>query len=213
MDYSTMARKMLEVSAKYARQYVKAQLQKDASNRYSLKAEWVLPSLRNKYGLREGSYIGKWVNVLCDGKSILIWLNPFDSTAELNICDGATFCPDIVLGINLIPGSIAHDVIYLELEAIAKAFGIDVNVIRKLADDVFKSVNLAENEGKAGAKTITSLTYWAVRIGGGIYHKPSKLVMLVVALSIATAGCAGCVSTDFDNPEDYQSPTYERVTE
>ena len=168
MDYSTMARKMLEVSAKYARQYVKAQLQKDASNRYSLKAEWVLPSLRNKYGLREGSYTGKWVNVLCDGKSILIWLNPFDSTAELNICDGATFCPDIVLGINLIPGSIAHDVIYLELEAIAKAFGIDVK---------------------------------------------SKLVMLVVALSIATAGCAGCVSTDFDNPEDYQSPTYERVTE
>ena len=197
MDYSTMARKMLETSAKYARQYVKAQLQKDANNRYSLKAEWVLPSLRNKY-------------VLCDGRSILIWLNPFESSAAENICDGATFCPDIVLGINLIPGSIAHDVIYLELEEIAKAFGVDANVIRKLADDVFKSVNLAENEGKAGAKTITSLTYWAVRIGGGIYHKKNTAVLLLV-LSMALAGCAGCVSTDFDDPSSYQSPTYEKV--
>ena len=210
MDYSTMARKMLEISAKYARQYVKAQLQKDASNRYSLKAEWVLPSLRNKYGLREGSYTGKWANILCDGRSILIWLNPFESSAAENICDGATFCPDIVFGINLIPGSIAHDVIYLELEEIAKAFGVDVNVIRKLADDVFKSVNLAENEGKAGAQTITSLTYWAVRIGGGIYHKKNTAVLLLV-LSMALAGCAGCVSTDFDDPSSYQSPTYEKV--
>ena len=98
MDYSQMARRMLEISAKYARQYVKAQLKKDAANRYSLTAEWVLPSMRNKYGLREGFYSGKWINILCDGRSILIWLNPFESTAKQNICDGATYFPDSVLG-------------------------------------------------------------------------------------------------------------------
>jgi len=207
MDYATLARKMLEVGGKQARAYIKAQLKKDAANRYSLQAEWMLPSLRNKYGLRSGSYTGKWINVLCDGTSILIWLNPFESTAELNICDGATYCPDVIFGINLVPGSIAHDVWYIELEKIAAAFGIDVAIARKIGDDLFKSVNLAENAGKAGAKTITSLTYWGVRIGGGIYHKPSKLALLL-ALSVALAGCAGCVSTDFENPGEYQPPIY-----
>ena len=209
MDYATLARKMLEAGGKQARAYIKAQLKKDAANRYSLMAEWVLPSLRNKYGLRQGSYTGQHINVLCDGKSILVWLNPFVSTAENNICDGATYFPDLIFGINLIPGSIAHDVWYIELEKIAAAFGIDEAVARKIGDDLFKSVNLAENAGKIGAKTITSLTYWGVRIGGGIYHK-RNMAMLLLALSVALAGCAGCVNTDFENPTEYQSPTYEK---
>lgn len=209
MDYATLARKMLEASAKAAKGYIKAQIKKDAANRYSLKAEWTLPALRSR--LPVGLYNGEVVNVLSDGQQMLVWYNPFESTAERPICDGASRFPDVLFGVNLIPGSIAHDAWYREMEAIAKAFGVELSVVRKIGDDIFKSVNLAENEGRAMAKSISSLTYWGVRLFGGMYHERHKTEMQIIILAvIAAMGAAGCVSTAFDDPGAYQSPIYEK---
>ena len=200
MDYSQIARKLLEAGAKYA----KAELVKDADNLYSLKAEWWLPAIRG--GLPKGEYAGEVVNIFSDGETTLVWYNPFESTPANPICDGASRFPDRFLGVNLVPGAVAHDCIYRELELIAKAFGVPDSVVRKFADDVFKSVNLAENDGKACVATVSTMTYWGVRVFGGIYHKRH-----VVAVAIILALCAGCVSTVFENPGDYTSPQVEKV--
>ena len=203
MDYA----KITHLLIKAAEKYVKAELEKDANNLYSLKAEWWLPALRG--GLPKGEYEGEYVNIFSDGKTTLVWYNPFESMPENKICDGASRFPDTFLGINLVPGSIAHDTIYRELERIAKAFGVSLKVVRKFADKVFASVNLAENEGKAGAKTISTLTYWGVRLFGGIYHK--RHIATAVLITLLLAGCAGCVSSSFEDPSDYTSPVWERV--
>ena len=203
MDYA----KITHLLIKAAEKYVKAELEKDANNLYSLKAEWWLPALRG--GLPKGEYEGEYVNIFSDGKTTLVWYNPFESMPENKICDGASRFPDRICGINLVPGSIAHDVIYRELENIARAFGVSTSVVRKFADDVFKSVNLAENDGRKGAKTVSTLTYWGVRLFGGIYHRRHIATAILVMLMLS--GCAGCVSSSFEDPSDYTSPVWERV--
>lgn len=203
MDYAKIAREILKAGAKYA----KAELQKDAANLYSLKSEWWLPAVSG--GLPKGEYAGEIVNLFSDGKTTLVWYAPFESTPERPICDGASRFPDRICGINLVPGSIAHDVIYRELEPIAKAFGVSTAVVRKFADDVFKSVNLAENDGRIGAKTVATITYWGVRLFGGIYHK--RHIATAVLIMLLLSGCAGCVSSSFEDPSDYKSPVWERV--
>lgn len=203
MDYSKITHQLIKAAEKY----VKAELRKDANNLYSLKAEWWLPAFAG--GLPKGEYEGEYVNIFSDGKYTLVWYNPFESTPEKPICDGASRFPDKLFGVNLVPGSIAHDVIYRELERIAKSFGVSLKVVRKFADKVFASVNLAENEGKACAKTISTLTYWGVRLFGGIYHRRHIATVLLVMLMLS--GCSGCVSSAFDDPSDYRSPNYEKV--
>ena len=204
MDYAKIAQQLIKAGAKYA----KAELAKDSANLYSLKAEWWLPAIRG--GLPKGEYAGEIVNVFSDGQVTLVWYNPFESSPAHPVCDGASRFPDTFLGINLVPASIAHDVIYRELEQIAKAFGVPVSVVRKFADDVFKSVNLAENDGRLGAKTVSTLTYWGVRIFGGIYHRRHIATATAVA-ALLLSGCAGCVTTVFEDPGQYRSPDYEKV--
>ena len=189
--------------------YLKAELAKDAANRYSLKEEWTLP-LVDASGLPAGEYHGDLVHIISDGHLALTYFDPFVSTKDRNICDGATGVPDVILGINLVPGSVAHDVIYIELEKIAKAFGVPVSVVRKFADRVFTSVNLAENAGKPFVKTVCTVTHWGVRALGGIYHQ-ANLAVVVMVVAMALAGCSGCVSTFFENEDEYESPTVEKT--
>ena len=203
MDYAKISHELIKAAEKY----VKAQLKKDANNLYSLKAEWWLPAFRD--GLPKGEYAGEIVNIFSDGETTLVWYNPFESTPDHPVCDGASRFPDRLFGINLVPGSIAHDTIYRELEAIAKAFGVPLSVVRKFADRVFASVNLAENDGKAGAKTVSTITFWGVRLFGGIYHRRHIATAILVMLMLS--GCSGCVSSSFEDPSGYKSPVWERV--
>lgn len=195
--------------AKLARPYVKAALERDAANRYSLTSEWWLPSIRRP-GLPPGEYHGRIVNVLCDGDSALVWYNPYESTKEDPVCDGASRFPDRVLGIDLVPGSLAHDPWYREMKDIAAAFGVPVRRIRRLGDRIFSSVNLAENAGKPLAQTVSTLTYWGVRLFGGIYHARHALA-LALACALFLAGCAGgCVTSIFEDGERYDPPEWTR---
>ena len=195
---------------KAVRPYIKAQLAKDAANRYSLKEEWYLPVLAKGAVLPAGEYHGEVVNILSDGAVNLVYYNPFESAADKPICDGASKFPDKVFGVNLVPASIAHDTIYRELEEIAKAFGVPVSAVRKLADQVFASVNLAENRGKLGAKTISTLTFWGVRLFGGIYHR-RHVALVLFAIMCFAGGCSGCVGSIFEDDDEYVSPVYEKA--
>ena len=101
MDYAKITHELIKAAEKY----VKAELKKDANNLYSLKAEWWLPAVRG--GLPRGEYAGEIVNLFSDGQTTLVWYNPFESTPEHPVCDGASRFPDRICGINLVPGSIA----------------------------------------------------------------------------------------------------------
>ena len=204
-EISAIAQKM----AKAVLPYIKAQIKKDAANRYSLTEDWALP-LTDASGLPAGEYHGEVVNLMCDGKWCLPSFNKFESTKENNYCDGASKFPDVFFGIDLRPGSVAHDTTYREAEEIAKAFGVPVSVVLKFADNLFTSVNLAENRGKPCVKTVSTMVHWGVRMFGGIYHA-MKIVFLSALLVTALAGCAGCVSTFFQDEDDYESPKWEKV--
>lgn len=190
--------------------YVRAQLAKDAANRYSLKEEWYLPVLTKGAILPAGEYEDEIIHIVSDGKANLIWYSPFESTVDDPICDGASCFPDVFLGISLKEGAIGHDVFYRSLEKIAKAFGVSVSFARKVADNIFKSINLAQNKGKKFVETVSTMTYWGVRMFGGVYHK-RHLAIVLLATSLALAGCSGCVSSGFDNDDDYMPPSYEKV--
>lgn len=196
--------------------YIKAQLEKDAANRYSLKEDWTLP-LIDFDELPAGEYDGPVVHLASDGRQVLLWYSAVESTAEINHCDGATGVPDVLLGIDLRPGAFAHDTGYDEMEDIAKAFGVPVSVVRKLFDKAFASVTLAENEGRPGVRVVTSAAYAVVRAVGGVYHASGRGA-LKAAKGVATAilaalllDCAGCVTTSFVDPGDYRSPMIEKV--
>ena len=203
------ARKIAKILIEKGKDYIKASLEKDAANRYSLKETWYLP-LVDAGGLPAGEYHGPIINVLCDGEWAQIWLNPYESTAENNICDGASRFPDVFLGVDLRPGSAFHDPWYIEMEDIAKTFGCDEAVVRDLGDNGFTSINLAENDGKRFVKTVSTMVHWGVRIAGGIYHNAHK-GGVAVAVLLASLALAGCVGTSFDDPGGYTSPVIEKV--
>lgn len=210
--------KIVEMLAKRGWKYVKAALEKDAQNRYSLKEEWTLP-LIGFDELPAGEYHGPIYNVCSDGSRVLAWLNPYESTRERNHCDGATGIPDRLLGIDFRQGAAMHDPGYDEMEDIAKAFGVSVGVVRKFLDKAFISVVLAENEGKFAVRTITTVAYWVVRGVGGIYHASrrgalkdaARTTAIAVGAALILGGCAGCVDTSFIDPDDYVSPVIEKV--
>jgi hypothetical protein len=206
MDYAKIAQQLIKAGAKYA----KAELAKDSANLYSLKAEWWLPAIRG--GLPKGEYSDDILNIFSDGETTLVWYNPFESTPGKPVCDGASRFPDTFLGVNLVPGSVSHDGIYRKLKEIARAFGVPESVVRKFADKVFASVNLAENAGKPCVKTVSTMTYWGVRLFGGIYHRRHIATATAVA-ALLLSGCAGCVSTIFEDPAEYRSPAYEKVAD
>lgn len=204
---SEYAKKLAKVLLKKGKDYVKASLEKDAANRYSLKQTWYLPLLE-AHGLPAGEYYGRIINLVSDGEWVQVWLNPYESTAEDNICDGATCFPDTLCGVDFRPGAAFHDPFYIEMDDIARVLGCDVKIVRDFGDDGFTSINLAENVGKRFVKTLSTMVHWGVRIAGGIYHDKHKAVVVAVLLALLLGGC---VSSSFDNPDDYTSPVIEKV--
>jgi hypothetical protein len=210
--------KIVKMLAERGYKYVKAALEKDAQNRYSLKEAWTLPIIKFKE-LPPGEYNGPIYHVFSDGPRVLVWLSPYESTRERNHCDGATGIPDRLLGIDFRQGAAMHDPGYDEMDDIAKAFGVPVGVVRKLLDKGFVSVVLAENKGKFGVRTITTIAYWVVRAAGGIYHDSgrgalkdaAKNAVIAACAALLLGGCGGCVQTSFEDPRDYTSPAIEKT--
>ena len=211
---SPLTEKIVKKAFQMGVEYAKAQLKKDAANRYSLTAEWVLPLITCEGLLPRGEYEDDVIHIHSDGVRALVWYAPYESTKENPECDGASCVPDVLFGIDLRAGAVAHDPGYRRLRKIAQAFGVAEAKVRKFLDNLFTSVVLAENDGKPGCKTVATVAHWAVRVFGGLYHKAKKggkTAVVVTLAAISLGGCAGCVQTSFESPEDYVSPQYEKT--
>lgn len=212
---SPLTEKIAKKAFQMGVEYAKAQLRKDAANRYSLTAEWVLPLVKCEGLLPRGEYEDDVIHISSDGVRALVWYSPYESSKENAECDGASCVPDVLLGIDLRPGAAAHDPGYRRMKEIARAFGVAEAKVRKFLDNVFTSVTLAENAGKPGCKTIATLAHWAIRLFGGVYHKTKKDAKAAAAVALAATclgGCAGCVSSFFEDGGDgYESPSIMKV--
>lgn len=140
-------------------------------------------------------------------------------------CDGATGCPDKMLGVDLAPGYIPHDALYESFDDILadpawKAAGWTEPALRALADIVLGKMierlvsadEAAKEHGQQRRRSFLSrLCYGAVRRLGGLYHRVVRAfaVVLLAGLCAALAGCSGCmvVPDEGFDPSD-EEPVY-----
>lgn len=165
---------------------------RDRKNRYRLNTPWRLPRLLRPVP----DYHGKRVEIVDSTITIL----PYPD------CDGATLTPDKIGDWSLIEGALGHDALYLELEAIAQAWGWTVAQVRSWVDDVFYGIALRH------APNWVARAYWhGVRACGGIAHAVGRLLMIVV-LAGTVAGCGGCrTPVDPFEPGPMDKPDYTKT--
>ena len=208
-EATAIAKKALKIVVPY----IRAELRKDAANRYSLKSDWTLPVVKKP--LRD--FENEAFEIVSDGKVSVIMVKAFTSSKEANHCDGASFAPDVFLGVDFRPGACFHDRWYEYWDELAKGLGMSKSECRKLGDDVFASINYAENGTSLKVKVVNTIYFRAVRIFGGIYHSAKsggKTALAVVLLALCLSGCAGCVGTIFDDDgAGYTPPDLEKVLE
>ena len=208
-EATALAKKALKIVVPY----IKAELRKDKANRYSLKSDWTLPVVKKP--LRD--FENEAFEIVTDGKVSVITVKAFDSTKEENHCDGASCAPDVFLGVDFRPGACFHDRWYEYFEELAEALGLTLKECRKLGDEIFASINYAENGMSFKVKVVNTIYFRAVRLFGGFYHsakRGGKAVLAVVLMALCLSGCAGCVGTIFDDDgAGYTPPDLEKVLE
>lgn len=176
---------------------------KDRANRYALREPWTLPVLDLDLPAYDGPYIQ--VQPLGFGQS-QITVKPFDG----DICDGATLAPDSPRGV--IPAALFHDPWYLEIAAIAAAWGWTEKAVRNLGDDILSTVIL-----RAGGEPLIARIYynWVWYLGGAFRSVSRLLHALCIALALASlGGCSGgCLAPpDHSDPASpYTPPVYEQT--
>lgn len=174
-------------------------IKKDLNNRYSLTEDWLLPPV--KFDLPE--YDDEFISIapLGNGTS-LIMVYAYQSDAQHNYCDGASMFPDKVKGV--LPASLFHDMWYLRMEAIAKAWGWKVSKVRKLGDQILASIMIEENANTV----VVNFCYYCSRLFGGIFHSIMKIKWLkkiltcVIFVAILCVSFSGCIHSVFvDEPD------------
>lgn len=153
---------------------VYAAYQADRSVRYRLLEPWTLPPLVGI--VIPGDYHGKFLQII-DG---IITLFPTDQL------DGATLAPERIGKNSAAEASIAHDILYLEMDDLAKAWDWPKARVRKLADSIFAAIMI-----QYSARGWVRVYYTAIRALGGIAHAVGKLgIILLFGLAIfSVAGC------------------------
>ena len=203
---------------KRAVEWVKKQVRKDRENRYSLLHDWRLPACRCSFWPDD---IGHWETDLLRIERnapgiVSITVKAYQSTAEENICDGATLSPDDIPGI--LPAALFHDPWYCRdardgmqtFEALAFMLGVSSRTTRKFGDALFYSIARA-----GGCNRFVAACYYAgIRIGYPLV-KPFLSALAAFLLALAVGGCAGCVGPGDDgtflDPSEFQFPTWEKV--
>ena len=212
----TPEQKIAAAVLKPAVEWVRGQIRRDRENRYSLLRDWTLPAVRCSFWPDE---LSGWqsplirISRLAPGV-ISITIKAYQSTADENICDGATLSPDTIPGI--LPAALFHDPWYCETdgkgsrrtyELLADEIGVQRKTLRKFGDTIFYSIATA-----AGCPRIVAWLYYAgIRIG---YPIVKPFIVALVLASLA-AGCAGCIGPDgrFLDPDTYQPPAWEQVNQ
>lgn len=131
-------------------------------------------------------------------------------------CDGATCAPDKLI-IDIAKGYFPHDAGYAELERMAAdprwiANGWSIKEIRKLWDIVLgqclkHSANKETGFRNKAANLVARIYYSAVRLFGGIFHKSTKIILIILFLAILIGGC--CIPDGFTPTDD--DPIYTLV--
>lgn len=183
-------------------------IEKDAANRYSLLVDWTFVIFRKLPEFENELFK---IEPFAEGDASWLTVKAYTSTAERNICDGATFAPDTPHGV--IEGTLFHDPWYLCMEAIAKAWGWKRGDVRKLGDDIFAGLIIANG----GSKKTARLYYNGVRYGGGgilnrIWHAVKRL-LAALAISLAVGGCNGCLAPPENVIDEgtHTPPKWEKV--
>ena len=211
----TPEQKIAAAVLKPAVDWVRGQIRRDRENRYSLLRDWTLPAVRCSFWPDE---LSGWqsplirISRLSTGV-VSITVRAFRSTADENICDGATLSPDTIPGI--LPAALFHDPWYCEVagdakkrrtyELLADEIGVPRRTLRKFGDALFYSIDVA-----GGCPRIVAWLYYAgIRVG---YPIVKPFIVALVAASLA-AGCAGCIGPDgrFLDPDTYQPPAWEQT--
>lgn len=194
--------------------WVRGQIRRDRENRYSLLRDWTLPATVCSF----------WPDALSGWQSPLIRISrlapgvvsitvrAYQSTADENICDGATLSPDTIPGI--LPAALFHDPWYCETdgkgsrrtyELLADEIGVPRKTLRKFGDALFYSIAVA-----GGCPRLVAWLYHAgIRLG---YPLVKPFIAAFLAALFA-AGCMGCIGPDgrFLDPGTYQPPAWEQT--
>ena len=200
---------------KPAVEWVRGQIRRDRENRYSLLRDWTLPATVCSFWPES---LAGWQSPLfrisrLDKGAVSITVRAYQSSAEDNVCDGATLSPDNIPGI--VPAALFHDPWYYtapgdkqkQFELLAAEIGQPASVLRKFGDALFYSI------ARAGGCPwlVAQLYHFGIRVG---YPLVKPFLVAVLAASLAV-GCAGCVSPGDDgtfiDPGDYQPPAWEQV--
>lgn len=207
--------KLAAAVLKPAVEWVRGQIRRDRDNRYSLVRDWTLPAVVCSFW---PDSLAGWqtplfrISRLGNG-AVSITVRAYQSSAEDNICDGATLSPDTIPGI--VPAALFHDPWYYtapgdkqkQYELLAAEIGQPASVLRQFGDALFYSI------ARAGGcpRVVAWMYYIGIRVGYPIV-KPFIAAFLAASLAV---GCAGCVSPGDDgtflDPGDYQPPAWEQV--
>ena len=117
----------------------------------------------------EGTFDSEWLKIVTTGK------RPTAQVRRAYAWDGATLAPDFKF---TIAGSCLHDVLYQYAEAIATAWGWDVQDVLAWADDEFLATMLAQRSRRRWSRlgqTAIALTYYAMVSAFGVaFHQAAK---------------------------------------
>lgn len=195
---------------------VRGAIRRDRRNRYSLVRDWTLPPCRCSWWPGD---LAHWETPLLAiervrDSVVRVTVRAYQSTAEDNVCDGATLSPDDVPGI--LPAALFHDPWYYRgpdglktYEALAELVNLPARTTRQFGDALFYAIARA-----GGCPRILARLYYAgIRIGYPVV-RPFLAGALLAAL--LAGGCAGgCISQGDDgtflDPSQFDPPAWERV--
>ena len=173
----------------------KAAIRRDRDHRVRLLESFVVGKLPETF---RGHKMATWESekVRIDESRILTIL-PDAPDAEPQ-CDGATFAPDKIAGIDIAPAYIPHDALYGDLDAMAadarwRDLGWTRRDLRALFDMVLGAM-IRREEDREGRRPhwISRLYYGAVRVFGGIYHAAARTLGLILLAALAAGWAGGC---------------------
>ena len=193
---------------------VRGQIRRDRENRYSLLRDWTLPATVCSFWPDE---LSGWqsplfrISRLSHG-AVSITVRAYQSSAEDNVCDGATLAPDTPPGI--LPAALFHDPWYYsfpdepkQFELLADEIGVPRKTLRKFGDTLFYSI--------ATAGGCPRWLAWAYHAGIRVGYPSVKPILAAGRAAFLAVGCSGGGAPGDDgtflDPGDYQPPEWEQV--
>ncbi|MBR1835966.1 MAG: hypothetical protein IJ783_01635 [Kiritimatiellae bacterium] len=210
----TQKKELAKAAAAAAAKKVKAAYTRDRDHRVRLLAPFVVGQFPETF---RGHEFATWESdkvVIDENRVLTILPDPPDAEPQ---CDGATFAPDKIAGLDIAPAYIPHDALYGDLDAIAsdsrwRSLGWTRRDLRAAFDMVLGAMIRREEDRAGKGLHWVSRLYWrAVRLFGGIYHAAARVVVVAGLSALALGWAGGCSAIpDGFEPGD-GDPVYEVI--